>query len=185
LHFGPFVFLGFFGQVAVEVDYPTPDAPPARTSNIPGLVVTVKNADETLALGTDESYSLVIRADGSAAELTAVTVYGALHGLETFTQLVQFTGTVFEIPNLPIVINDAPRFPWRGFLVDTARHFHPLWSLKHVIDALSMAKFNVLHWHIVDAEVRTRYNLSPLWNRISYASACLIVVIPSQVEVTS
>jgi hexosaminidase len=141
-------------KVSVEVDVPAPPSPPSNTVNIPSLTVTVKNEDETLVLGTDESYSLVVPADGTGATLTAQTPYGALRGLETFHQLVQYTESGFIIPYLPIRINDAPRFPWRGFLVDTARHFHPLWSLKHVIDALSMAKLNVLHWHLVDAEVR-------------------------------
>ena len=41
-------------------------------------------------LATDESYSLVVPADGSAATIAAATVYGALRGLETFSQLVTF-----------------------------------------------------------------------------------------------
>ena len=84
----------------------------------------------------------------------ANTIYGALHGLETFSQLVQYDGKGWLIANAPIVISDKPRFPWRGLLVDTSRHYHPLWSIKHIIDAMTYAKLNVLHWHITDAEVR-------------------------------
>lgn len=47
-------------------------------------------------------------------------------------------------------IKDSPRFPYRGILLDTARHFIPVPILKKQIDAMSYNKFNVLHWHIVD-----------------------------------
>lgn len=48
------------------------------------------------------------------------------------------------------VVSDSPRFQYRGFMIDTSRHFYPLRVLYQHIDAMSYAKFNVLHWHIVD-----------------------------------
>lgn len=47
-------------------------------------------------------------------------------------------------------VTDAPRFPWRGALVDTSRHFQPLPALYAFVDALAYSKMNVLHWHITD-----------------------------------
>lgn len=116
------------------------------------------SANETLLLGTDETYNLTIpvfsqqSSQGLSATLYAATVFGALRGLETFSQLVHFDGSVSEIPFAPIFIADQPRYPWRGLLIDSARHFLPLWSIKHTLDAMSFSKLNVLHWHITDAE---------------------------------
>ncbi|RYG41414.1 hypothetical protein EON68_03115, partial [archaeon] len=52
----------------------------------------------------------------------------------------------------PLHIADAPLRPWRGHSVDTSRHFIPVPELLHIIDAMAEAKYNVLHWHAVDAQ---------------------------------
>ncbi|CAF4223859.1 unnamed protein product, partial [Rotaria magnacalcarata] len=49
-----------------------------------------------------------------------------------------------------IYIQDWPRFPYRGILLDTARHFLPVPIIKQHLDAMASNKFNVLHWHITD-----------------------------------
>jgi len=93
----------------------TPDS-----SNILSLVVNVANIDESVPqLETDESYDLVIPADGGEASLSANTIYGALRGLETFSQMVvfDFDERAYYIDNLPWSINDTPRFPHRGLMV--------------------------------------------------------------------
>jgi len=104
-------------------------------------------------MGVDESYSLTVGADG-IAKLEAKTVWGALHGLETFSQLVVFdfdTGA-YTIAGAPLSIQDSPRFPWRGLMLDTSRHFQPLESIRGIIDSLTYAKLNVLHWHMSDTQ---------------------------------
>ncbi|KAH7444628.1 hypothetical protein KP509_02G085700 [Ceratopteris richardii] len=126
------------------------------SSKISSLDLLVKSPVETLRYGVDESYVLDIPdpQNASRALIQANTVIGALRGLETFSQLCIFdfeTRTV-NVPFAPWRISDEPRFHYRGLLIDTARHYQPLSVIKQVIDAMSYAKLNVLHWHIVDTQ---------------------------------
>ncbi len=98
------------------------------------------------ALDEDETYRLTVR-DGRAT-LAAPTVVGALHGLETFLQLLEGDDRGFFLPG--VVIDDRPRFPWRGLMIDIARHWQPMNVLKRNIDGMAMVKLNVLHLHITE-----------------------------------
>ena len=126
-------------------------------AGVTGLTLTVASLDEAPpTLSTDESYSLDIP-DGSKAAVVATasakTVYGALRALETFSQLVQYdfdAGAYVIAAGVPFHSDDAPRFPHRGLMIDTARHYQPLASIRAIIDSLPVAKLNVLHWHMVD-----------------------------------
>ncbi len=95
-------------------------------------------------LGEDESYTLEITS--SAAKLNAPTTLGALHGLQTFLQLVDTTPDGFAVP--AITIKDSPRFPWRGLMIDSGRHFMPLDVLRRNLDGMAAVKLNVFHWHL-------------------------------------
>jgi len=53
---------------------------------------------------------------------------------------------------LPLLILDQPWKPWRGFSLDTSRHWLPLASILELIDGLAMSRLNVLHWHFADAQ---------------------------------
>ena len=99
-----------------------------------------------LKLGEDESYQLTVTDSG--AQLTAPNSLGALHGLETFLQLVTITPDGFVAP--AVTIRDQPRFPWRGLLIDVSRHFIPLDVLKRNLDGMASVKMNVFHWHLSD-----------------------------------
>src|SRR5579872_299529 len=97
-------------------------------------------------LGEDESYQLTV--GDSGAQLTAPTALGAMHGLETFLQLVTITPAGFATPS--VTIKDQPRFPWRGTMIDVSRHFIPIDVLKRNLDGMAAVKMNVLHWHLSD-----------------------------------
>jgi len=108
------------------------------------LVVTCKGPGfSTPALGEDESYTLD---SGRQVVLAAGTVVGALRGLETFLQLLSGDRDGFFIP--AVNIQDRPRFPWRGLLIDVGRHFESVDLIKRELDAMAAVKLNVLHWHL-------------------------------------
>lgn len=98
------------------------------------------------SLNEDESYSLEV-SDKQAA-LKAVTVIGALRGLETFLQLPVSDNDGYYIPS--VKIQDKPRFRWRGLLFDSSRHFQPIEVIKRNLDGMAAVKLNVFHWHLTD-----------------------------------
>jgi len=119
-------------------------------SSLDTLEVSLASNSEELNEGTDESYSL--RVEAGVSILKAQTVYGALRGLETFSQLVQPGLEGFMVESTPVIIQDSPRFPWRGILVDTSRHYFPVDKILNILDAMSYNKMNVFHWHVIDAD---------------------------------
>jgi len=100
----------------------------------------------------DEHYELRIDSPDlqGAALLTSQSVWGILRGLETFSQLLTLdeTGTALKVNSSSIM--DFPRYPHRGLLLDTSRHFIPLPAIFQTLDAMEANKMNVFHWHIVD-----------------------------------
>ena len=97
---------------------------------------------------------LTIPADGSPATVAADTIWGAMWGMESFSQLVRFnfTAEAYSIANAPWQLHDSPRFPHRGLMIDVSRHFQPLASIRSIIDSLAYAKMNVLHIHMSDEQ---------------------------------
>eukprot|EP00466_Bigelowiella_natans_P014964 jgi/Bigna1/66779/fgenesh1_pg.2_\ len=113
-------------------------------------------------LGVNERYHLDIVPSTDdlswKCNITAETVWGAMHGLITLSQMVEPLQPTEEgkreyvIRAAPWSIEDYPVLPHRGLMIDTARHFLPTSTIRRQIDALSMNKMNVLHWHVSDAE---------------------------------
>ena len=117
------------------------DACPVPVTEI--LVDQEIRPGEIPSLETDESYTLSL--ETGAVRIEASTEFGVLHALTTLAQLGNYL-------QLQIVerIEDAPRFPWRGVLIDVARHFMPLALLRNVINGMAGMKLNVLHLHLTD-----------------------------------
>lgn len=124
------------------------------------------------------------------------SVWGSIRALETFSQMIVHIGKdQFKLNSGRV--DDFPRFSFRGFLLDTARHFIPLRSIYEMLDAMEMNKLNVFHWHIVDDQSfpfvsytfpelskkgaykqNYTYNLKDVNDVIQYASERGIRVIP-------
>jgi hexosaminidase len=97
-------------------------------------------------LGEDESYHLVITT--TDVQLTAANLIGVMHGLQTFLQLVRVTPKGFSVPVASI--EDAPRFPWRGLLIDSGHRFVRMPVVKRNLDGMEAVKLNVFHWRFAD-----------------------------------
>jgi hexosaminidase len=98
------------------------------------------------SVSENESYRIDITR--RQAMLTAPTVVGALRGLETLLQLLDADRNGYFFPG--VQIDDQPRFPWRGLLIDVARHFETIEVLKRNLDAMAAVKLNVFHWHLTE-----------------------------------
>ena len=122
--------------------------PPAKRSEDPAKAILVVHTDHASKgiqeLGEDESYRLELTPTG--AKLNAANPLGVLRGLQTFLQLVQVTPGGFAAP--AVLIDDQPRFAWRGLMIDVSRHFIPLDVLKRNLDGMEAVKMNVFHWHL-------------------------------------
>lgn len=94
-----------------------------------------------------EGYRLEVRADG--VEVSAATPAGLFYGGMTLLQLATHSPDApWQLP--AVRIEDAPRFGWRGYMLDPARHFWTVEQVKQVIDAMALHKLNTLHWHLTD-----------------------------------
>lgn len=119
----------------------------ASDESTAALVIQCERAGETVpSLNENESYSLEVT--DKQARLATPTVVGALRGLETFLQLLQGDRDGYYLAG--IRIQDQPRFPWRGLLIDVGRHYEPMDVLKRNLDAMAAVKLNVFHWHLTE-----------------------------------
>ncbi|XAR54287.1 Beta-N-acetylhexosaminidase [Bertholletia excelsa] len=120
-------------------------APPLKS-----LTITVADLVSPLVHGVNESYTISIppAGNGSVAVLTAETPWGAIRGLETFSQLAWGNPTRIAAG---IYVSDWPIFGHRGILVDTSRNYYGVDELMRTIEAMSWNKLNVFHWHITDS----------------------------------
>jgi hexosaminidase len=127
-------------QTGVQIATTAAAAPATLTVTVDGAGEAIQGPDE------NEAYSLEVTASG--AHLKAATVVGAIHGLETFLQLLQNDGTSYYLP--AVSIDDSPRFRWRGLMIDVSRHFQPIDVIKRTLDGMAAVKMNVFHWHLSD-----------------------------------
>ncbi|HKP18902.1 MAG TPA: beta-N-acetylhexosaminidase [Gaiellaceae bacterium] len=92
-----------------------------------------------------EGYELTVASEG--VRLVAGTSAGLFHGVQTVRQLLPVRGP----RRLPAaVIRDRPRFPWRGAMLDVARHFRTVRDVERFIDLMALYKLNRLHLHLSD-----------------------------------
>ncbi|CAN6596604.1 hypothetical protein TRVA0_001S03004 [Trichomonascus vanleenenianus] len=118
--------------------------------SISSIQLKVDDLDADLQLGVDESY--VLNVTNSDILIYAPTTWGALHAFNTLQQLALGDGEGNLIVESDVNVSDKPLYAHRGIMMDSARHFLTVDSLLRQIDALSLAKMNVFHWHITDSQ---------------------------------
>lgn len=101
-----------------------------------------------IAINNPEAYRL--HASGSEVLIEASDPRGLFYGAQTLLQLVTGSGDARNIPSVDI--DDAPRFRWRGLLIDEGRHFFGTQVLLKIIDEMAAYKLNVLKLHLTDYE---------------------------------
>ncbi|OCH90430.1 N-acetylhexosaminidase [Obba rivulosa] len=119
----------------------------------PGSTVHSIMDEAIKEIGTrSEEYKLDVPASGESATLTANSTLGLLRGLTTFEQLwYDLSGDTYTI-QAPISVIDTPAYPFRGFMLDTARNFFNVSDIKRTLDAMSWVKISQFHWHVVDSQ---------------------------------
>ena len=93
-----------------------------------------------------EAYTLDVDANGVRIAANAET--GLFYGAVTYWQLLTDPAAQNGVPAVHIV--DAPRFEWRGLMLDSSRHFQSVSDIEHLLDQMAMHKLNTFHWHLTD-----------------------------------
>ncbi|MGF1696703.1 family 20 glycosylhydrolase [Vibrio lamellibrachiae] len=99
----------------------------------------------------DESeYQLTINQNGVCLEANSAS--GFVHASASFIQLLKQSEDKNQLTAPFVKISDAPRYKYRGMMLDCSRHFHPVERVKRLINQLAYYKFNTFHWHLTDDE---------------------------------
>ena len=150
-----------------------------QIKNASGQMVPVKIAksassgivfSKNEALG-EEEYRLQVTS--KKVEIQAKTGKGAFYGLQTLLQLMpapiygnELSTVALTIPNC--LIEDAPRFSYRGLMLDVGRYFFSVDAIKRYIDLMAVYKLNTFHWHLTeDQGWRIEIKKYPLLTSIS------------------
>jgi len=130
----------------------TPEVRASRAGSAPHVEMKLDSSLEKLG---DEGYRLDV--SSKRILLRAPKAAGIFYGTQTLRQLLpaqiyreaEIEGTEWSVPCL--LIEDTPRFKWRGAMLDVSRHFMPKEFVKKYIDLLAIHKLNSFHWHLTDA----------------------------------
>lgn len=123
-------------------------------NNIQDALITVSTYSGSPKIG-DEGYTLEITTE--RIKIAANTAQGTYYAFQTIKKLLppcvmaqvkDESVTDYTLPCLSII--DAPRFEYRGFMLDVARHYFELDEIKRMIEVMSYYKMNRFHWHLVD-----------------------------------
>lgn len=125
-----------------------------------GYIYNVREGEGDISLaisdvaGKEGAYSLVVTPD--AVQIKGNSYGGVISGIESLRQLlpaeIESAEAVKNVPwSIPALsLTDAPRFEWRGFMLDVSRHFYTKEEVKELLDMMALYKLNKFHWHLTD-----------------------------------
>ncbi len=128
------VVSGEFSQVASLFENLIPEALNAESNNLTFIVDN--DIDE-------EGYKIIC--ENGNINIFCSAKAGALYGFMSIVQLAAGKDNFNSV-----IINDAPKYSWRGFMLDCSRHFWSMDKLKQILDFMASIKMNVFHWHLAD-----------------------------------
>jgi len=131
----------------------------ALTARTRHLTLKVRNApakgpaivfkrDAGAPVANAEGYTLDVTSQG--IRVVAREDAGLFYGAVTAWQLLTPASGTGPVKLTAVHIQDEPRFAWRGFMLDSARHFQTPDEVRTLIDQMAQHKLNVLHWHLTD-----------------------------------
>jgi len=103
----------------------------------------------SLGLQDENPEAYRIQIDGQNIRIEGASEAAVFYGLQTLRKSVP-VGNYKHVTFSPATITDAPRFGYRGMMLDVARHFQPVEFVKKYIDLLALHNINRFHWHLTD-----------------------------------
>ena len=107
-----------------------------------------KNIELALGLESDNKEAYRLEVTEHKVIITGASEAGVFYGIQTLRKSVQIDDANALLA--PVIINDEPRFGYRGVMLDVARHFEPVSFVKKYIDLLAMHNMNKFHWHLTE-----------------------------------
>ncbi|HSE28445.1 MAG TPA: family 20 glycosylhydrolase [Gemmatimonadales bacterium] len=121
---------------------------PAPAGARPARGAIVLRLDAASGTASREAYRLEVGTGGVV--ISATDPAGLFYGVQTLRQLLPSPSRRAD-PAVPaVLIEDSPRFPWRGLHLDVGRHLFPVDFIKRYVDLLAAHKLNVFHWHLTE-----------------------------------
>ncbi len=121
-------------------------------------VITLHQIKDATNTYGQEGYRLTVTPEG--VTIDAATATGFFYAFASINKMlpacvaagVRDAGvTRFELPCL--TVTDGPRFPYRGFMLDVARHFFTVDEIKRMLDLMAVYKLNKFHFHLTETKV--------------------------------
>ena len=127
--------------------------------------------DPAKTWASPDAYTLDITTTGVL--VSAGSGKGLYYGAVTLAQLLSSGDPAATSVRLPALhIDDAPRFGWRGVMLDSARHFQSVDDIKQLLDAMAQLKLDTFHWHLTDDQ---GWRLPvPGWPKLTTVGDCRI-----------